>query len=83
MTLLCRLNRLRRGHPYGTLDTVRRKEDSHMVYVCKNCHFEFERSAKDVEQCPDCGMQYCIRSATPEEKAQFQIRKKEILLENR
>ena len=25
------------------------------VYVCERCHFEFERSSPEVEQCPDCG----------------------------
>ena len=49
-----------------------------MVYICKGCRFEFERSAKDVEQCPDCGKQYCIRPATLDEEAKFKIRKKEL-----
>lgn len=41
-----------------------------MVYVCDNCHFVFSRTA-EIEQCPDCG-KYMIRTASEEEKRQFE-----------
>lgn len=52
-----------------------------MVYVCDRCHFEFERASKEVEQCPDCGKQYCVRPASPEEAAAYEERKQELLKE--
>lgn len=45
-----------------------------MVYICDRCHFEFERFSKEVEQCPDCGKQYCVRLATPEEASAYEKR---------
>lgn len=43
-----------------------------MIYRCKRCHFEFERMATDVEECPGCGKKYCVRAATPAEIEQFE-----------
>lgn len=49
-----------------------------MVYVCDKCHFEFERMSPDVEQCPDCGKQFCVRPATQAEAAAYESRKQEL-----
>lgn len=47
-----------------------------MVFVCQDCHYEFERIVK-LAQCPDCGKTGHIRLATAEEGKAFQERKKE------
>lgn len=47
-----------------------------MVYACGKCRFEFKRMTPEVEQCPDCGKQYCIRPATPEEQSAYEQRKR-------
>ncbi len=47
-----------------------------MVFVCDHCHFELEAAAKPF-QCPDCGKQGCIRTATADEGRAFQARKLE------
>lgn len=46
-----------------------------MIYICENCHFEFERMS-EVEQCPDCG-KMAIRPAVPQEAEAFQKRLQE------
>lgn len=47
-----------------------------MIYRCKRCHFEFERAAIDVEECPGCGKKYCVRPATAAEIEQFEKHKR-------
>lgn len=46
-----------------------------MVYVCNQCHFEFERMS-EAEQCPDCG-KMAIRTATAQEADAFHKRLQE------
>ena len=41
-----------------------------MVWVCRKCHFMFTR-VKEPERCPDCGKQFFIEEATPEEEKEF------------
>ncbi len=47
-----------------------------MVFVCDHCHFEMEAAAKPC-QCPDCGKQGYIRTATADEGRAFHARKLE------
>lgn len=52
-----------------------------MVYVCDCCHFLFSRVAL-TDKCPDCGKEN-IRSATPEEMREFEVRKTQNLWEEK
>lgn len=52
-----------------------------MIYTCDNCHFLFSDSSTP-EFCPDCGKQE-IRTATPEEENEFQLRSSEDVWEEK